>query len=72
MPSAACVAHAATSLGFPSTDTRQIRQFPTFGSFGYQQRVGTSTFRERAASRIVAPSATDTATPSIVRFGMAA
>src|SRR5688572_14393912 len=70
MPSAACAAQAATSFGFPSTDTRQIRQFPTVGSFGYQHSVGTSTLSERAASRMVAPSGAVTATPSIVSFGI--
>jgi hypothetical protein len=70
MPSVAFVAQAATSFGFPSTDTRQIRQFPTVGSFGYQHNVGTSTFSERAASSMVAPSGAVTAVPSIVSFGI--
>src|SRR5687768_15684904 len=70
MPSVAWVAHDATSFGLPSTDTRQIRQLPTVGSFGYQHNVGTSTFSERAASRMVAPSGAETTTPSIVSFGI--
>src|SRR5450432_616746 len=70
-PSAACVAHDATSLGVPSTETRQMRQFPTIGSFGYQHSVGTATPIDRAASRIVVPSGTVTSRPSIVSVGMA-
>ena len=53
IPSAACVAQDATNFGFPSTDTRQIRQLPTTGSLGYQHSVGTSMSAARAASRIV-------------------
>src|SRR6476619_644144 len=70
IPSAAAVAHAGTSFGAPSTCTRQIRQLPTTGSFGYQQSVGTSIASERAASRIVDPAGTETVRPSIVSVGM--
>ena len=47
-----------------------MRQLPTFGSFGYQHRVGTSMPIARAASRIVAPSRTVTSLPLTVRVGM--
>src|SRR3982750_552416 len=70
MPSAAAVGHDATSFGGPSTRTRQIRQFPTTGSFGYQHSVGTSIAIARAASRMVDPSGTVTERPSIVSVGM--
>src|SRR6476661_2292238 len=70
MPSAAAVAHDATSFGAPSTCTRQIRQFPTTGNFGYQHSVGTSIAIARAASRMVDPSGTVTERPSIVSVGM--
>src|SRR3569623_829423 len=69
-PSAASVAHDATSLGVPSTDTRQMRQLPTMGSFGYQQSVGTARPIARVASRIVVPSGTVTSRPSIVSVGI--
>src|SRR6187402_1299530 len=72
MPSAAAVAHAATSFGAPSTCTRQIRQLPTTGSFGYQHNVGTSIAIDRAASRMVDPAGTVTERPSIVSVGMKA
>src|SRR5690348_13657651 len=71
MPSSAFAAQAGMSFGFPATETRQMRQFPTMGSLGYQQRVGTSTPVARAASRIVEPSGTDTCCPLIVSVGMA-
>src|SRR5688572_5948003 len=70
MPSAAEVAHDATSFGEPSTFTRQIRQLPTTGSFGYQHSVGTSIASARAASRMVDPSGTETVRPSMVSVGM--
>src|SRR4051794_39530886 len=70
MPSAAAVAHEAMSFGDPSTCTRQIRQFPTTGNFGYQQSVGTSIAIARAASRMVDPSGTVMERPSIVSVGM--
>ncbi len=70
MPSAAAVAHAATNFGAPSTCTRQIRQLPTTGSFGYQHNVGTSIASARAASRIVDPAGTVTERPSIVSVGI--
>src|SRR5207245_2177319 len=54
IPPATLVAQAGSSLACPSTDTRQIRQLPTIGSFGYQQSVAMSaTPPARAASRIV-------------------
>src|SRR5678816_970229 len=70
MPSAAAVAHAATSFGAPSTCTRQILQLPTTGSFGYQHNVGTSIASARAASRMVDPAGTVMERPSIVSVGM--
>ena len=70
IPSAAAVAHEATSLGDPSTCTRQIRQLPTTGNFGYQHSVGTSIAIARAASRMVDPSGTVMERPSIVSVGM--
>src|SRR5512137_222446 len=66
MPSCSRVAHAGTSFGVFWTPTRQRRQEPTTGSFGYQQSVGTSISAARAASRIVAPVSTVTVRPSIV------
>src|SRR5918993_792090 len=70
MPSEAAVAHEATSFDWPSTCTRQIRQLPTTGSFGYQHKVGTSIASARAASRMVDPSGTETVRPSMVSVGM--
>ena len=70
IPSAAAVAHEATSFGAPSTCTRQIRQLPTTGSFGYQHSVGTSIASARAASSMVDPAGTVTDRPSIVSVGM--
>src|SRR6185436_3371357 len=67
MPSAAWAAHAAWSLGFPATLTRQMRQDPTVGSLGNQHNVGTSAPDPRAASRMVDPSGTVTVRPSMVR-----
>src|SRR3954451_93347 len=70
MPSAAGVAHAGSSLFCPFTDTRQIRQFPTIGSLGYQQSVGISTPAVLPASRIVSPGWKETVLPLRVRVGM--
>src|SRR5688572_16547820 len=70
MPSSAIAAQAAVSFGAPATETRQIRQLPTIGSFGYQHSVGTSIPRARAASRIVAPAATVTERPLMVSVGI--
>ncbi len=70
MPSAAGVAQAGSSFPWPSTETRQMRQLPTVGSFGYQQRVGISTPCARAASRMVSPSAIGTDCPLIVSEGI--
>jgi len=67
---AAAVAHAGRSLSVPATDTTQRRQFPTTGSFGYQQRVGMVRPASRAASRIVASSRAVIRRPSIVSVGM--
>src|SRR5437899_4933875 len=53
MLSAVFVAHAGMRLAWTSTETRQMRQLPTMGSLGYQQRVGISMPAVRAASRIV-------------------
>src|SRR2546430_3724102 len=39
IPSAPLVAQAGTSFACPSTETRQMRQLPTLGRLGYQQRV---------------------------------
>src|SRR5678816_559891 len=70
MPSAALVAHEGTSLAWPSTATRQMRQFPTMGSLGYQQSVGMLRPALRAASRMVAPSLKATWRPLRVMVGM--
>src|SRR6266571_2316407 len=70
MPSATLVAHAGSSLGWPSTDTRQMRQLPTIGRVGYQQSVGISMPAARAASRIVLPSSALSLRPSIVSVAM--
>ena len=60
----------AAAFRCPSTETRQMRQLPTVGSFGYQQSVGTSTPCARAASRMVSPSAIGTGCPLIVSEGI--
>src|ERR1041385_318345 len=70
MPSAAGVPQAGMSLGIPSTETRQMRQLATLGSFGYQQRVGMSIPRARAASRIVAPGSKGSWVPFRVKLDM--
>src|SRR5690348_7087797 len=70
MPSAAAVAQAGRSFGWPVTETRQMRQLPTVGSFGYQQSVGTSIPAARAASRIVAPGSKGIARPFTLRVGI--
>jgi len=70
MPSAAGVPQAGTSLGEPATDTRQILQFATVESFGYQQRVGISTPFARATSRIVAPASKANSRPLRVIRGI--
>src|SRR6266852_410344 len=70
MPSATLVAHAGISFAWPSTETRQMRQLPTIGRVGYQQRVGISMPAFRAASRIVWPSDALRERPSTLRLGM--
>ncbi len=58
------------SFPWPSTDTRQMRQFATVVSLGYQQSVGISMPALRAASRIVAPASNSTGVPLIFMVGM--
>ena len=70
IPSDTGVAHAGRSFSLPATDTRQIRQFPTVGSLGYQHSVGICTPAARAASRMVLSWSTAKRLPSIVTFGM--
>src|SRR5690606_30912602 len=70
MPSTAAVAQDGTSFPWPATDTRQTRQLPTLGSFGYQQSVGTSILAPRATSRIVAPGSKERDWPLIESVGM--
>src|SRR2546428_11441501 len=69
MPSATLVAQAGISLPWPSTETRQMRQLPTIGSLGYQQRAGISIAAFRGASRMGCPSFAVNARPSIFTVG---
>ena len=65
------MAQAGSSLFWPWTETRQIRQLPTMGSLGYQQSVGMSIPTVRAASRMVAPGSKGMDLPLTVRVGIA-
>ena len=70
MPSLAGVPQAGMSLGEPSTDTRQMRQFATVERRGYQHSVGISTPCARATARIVSPGSKAYFRPFSVISGM--
>src|SRR5262245_39965051 len=70
MPSVTTVLHAICSLGAFSTSTRHMRQLPSTGRSGCQQKCGTSLPSCNAAWITVVPGATSISLPSIVHLGM--
>ena len=70
MPSVTRVLQAIWSLGIFSISTRHMRQLPSTGRSGCQQKWGISIPWRAAASITVVPGATSISLPSIVHLGM--
>ena len=70
MPSVTTVLQAIWSLGIFSISTRHMRQLPSTGRSGCQQKWGISIPIWSAAWMTVVPGATSISLPSMVHFGM--
>ena len=71
MPSVTTVLQAICSFGIFSTSTRHMRQLPSTGRSGCQQKCGMWMPWSSAAWITVVPGATSISLPSIVHLGMA-
>ncbi len=70
MPSVTTVLQAIWSLGIFSISTVQVRQLPSTGRSGCQQKYWMSIPLARAAWRTVVPGATSISLPSMVHLGI--
>ena len=71
MPSVTCVLQAIWSLGIFSISTRHMRQLPSTGRSGCQQKCGMWIPSSSAAWMTVVPAGTSISLPSMVHLGMA-